>query len=89
MTPDKREHALKPARVRESFDVPTELGRLIDEALRCLEGTDLHGANAALAEACAEAASSSDAAGLPRHFGADNGPVQRSQQAGKEFEGWE
>jgi hypothetical protein len=87
MTPDKREHALKPA--RESFDVPTELGRLIDEALRCLEGTDLHGANAALAEACAEAASSSDAAGLPRHFGADDGPVQRSQQAGKEFEGWE
>ena len=78
MTRDKGEHTMNPARARENFDVPThriraELGRLIEEALRCLEDTDLHGASAAVEKACAEAASSCDAAGLPRHFVADDG----------------
>lgn len=36
---------------------PTELRRLLDEALRCLESTDLPGANAALKKAYVEATS--------------------------------
>ena len=57
MTLDKREHVIKRtrerARERESVNVPTgsvptELSRLIEEALRCLEGTDFHGASVAL-----------------------------------------
>lgn len=36
---------------------PVELGRLLEEAIRCLECTDLSGANAALKKAHAEVAS--------------------------------
>jgi hypothetical protein len=43
MTLDKSEHALRCR--RESCKVSTELGRHLEEALRCLKGTDLHGAN--------------------------------------------
>lgn len=93
MTLDKSEHTTNPARARGIFSVPTEsvpaeLGRLIEEALRCLEGTDFHGASAALEKACTEAASSCDAAGLPRDFGADDGPAQGGDEARKEPEGW-
>ncbi len=35
---------------------PTELGRLFEEAIRCLKGMDFPGANAALKKAHAEAA---------------------------------
>ena len=78
MTLDKRKYVMKRTRERESVNVPTgsiptELGRLIEEALQCLEGTDFHGASVALQKACGEAASSCDAAGLPRHFVADDG----------------
>jgi hypothetical protein len=85
MTLDKREHVIKRtrerARERESVNVPTgsvptELSRLIEEALRCLEGTDFHGASVALQKACAEAASSCDADGLPSYFGAYDGQEQ-------------
>lgn len=41
---------------------PTELCRLLDEAFRCLEGTDLPGANAALKRVLVEAAPLSVAA---------------------------
>jgi hypothetical protein len=79
MTRNKGEHTMNPA--RKNFDVPThsvpkELDRLIEEALRCLEGTDLHGASAALEKACAEAASSCGADGLPSYFGAYDGQEQ-------------
>ena len=43
---------MKPA--RGIYDDPTELDRLLEEALRCLKGTDLHGANAALERAVVE-----------------------------------
>ncbi len=46
-----------PARPARETGGPSELGRLIDEALRCLESTDFSGANAALKKAHAEAAS--------------------------------
>ena len=35
---------------------PTEIGRLFEEAIRCLKGMDFPGANAALKKAHAEAA---------------------------------
>lgn len=84
---------MNPARARENLGVPTysvraELRRLIEEALRCLEDTDFHGASAALQRACAEAASSGDADGLPRYFGADDGPARGEREARKESEGW-
>jgi hypothetical protein len=91
MTRDKSEHTMNHARERENFEVPThsvraELGRLIEEALRCLEGTDLHGASVALEKACVEAASSCDAAGLPRYVGVDAAAAYRSQETRKESE---
>ena len=46
----------------ENYKGPTELGRLLDEAIRCLESTDLPGANAALKRAYIEAASLGTAA---------------------------
>lgn len=47
---------MKP--VSEIDDRAAELGRLFEEALRCLASTDLDGANAALKKAHAEAARS-------------------------------
>lgn len=102
MTLDESEHTVNPARAhekraRENFDVPThsvcdsvskELDRLIEEALRCLEDTDLHGASAAVEKACAEAASSCDADGLPSYFGAYDGQEQGGHEARKGSEGW-
>ena len=98
MTLDESEHTVNPARAhekraRENFDVFThsvskELDRLIEEALRCLEDTDLHGASAAVEKACAEAASSCDADGLPSYFGAYDGQEQGGHEARKGSEGW-
>ena len=56
---------MKP--VRESDVDPTELFRLLGEARRCLEGTDLSGATAALIRANAEAAMLGDGATLGDH----------------------
>jgi hypothetical protein len=89
MTSDKSEYARKRAREScESYNVttdgvPTEMGRLIEEALRCLEGTDLRGANAALEKACTEAASPRKDAGLSINLGADDGAAQRNQETRK------
>jgi hypothetical protein len=73
---------------RDSFAVPTdsvttELVRHLEEALRCLEVTDLRGANAALKRACTEAASPRKDVYLSRNLGADDGAAQRAakQQA--------
>jgi hypothetical protein len=55
MTPTRSGRKSKPA--REGDDGPAELFRLLGEARRCLEDTDLPGANAALRRANAEAAS--------------------------------
>lgn len=44
----------KPA--NEDAARPTEIGRLFEEAIRCLKGMDFPGANAALRKAHAEAA---------------------------------
>lgn len=55
MIPGKDGHLPIPA--CEDDGGPTELGRLLEEALRCLESTDLYGANAAVKRAHAEAAS--------------------------------
>lgn len=52
---------MKPA--READGGATELGRLFEEAIRCLKSTDLPGANAALKKAHAEAAFGRNAAG--------------------------
>ena len=92
MTSDKSEYAMK--RARESCEshnvttdgVPTELGRLIEGALRCLEDTDLRGANAALEKACAEAASPRKDAGLSINLDADDGAAQRCEETRKESE---
>lgn len=79
-------------RARESLNVPTdsvptELGRLIEEALRYLEGTNLHGANAVLEKACAEAASPREGAGSPRGYvGVDDGAAQGGHETGNESE---
>jgi hypothetical protein len=62
--------------------------QLIEEARRCLEDTDFRGASAALQRACVEAASSSDAGGLPRYVGADDGPAQGGHEARKESDDW-
>ena len=72
MTLDKSEHTLRS--VREGYNLPTdsiprELGRHLEEALRCLKGTDLNGANAALERACTEAASPRKGAGVPGYVG--------------------
>jgi hypothetical protein len=89
MTSDKGEYAMKRAREScESYNVttdgaPTELGRLIEEAIRCLEGTDLRSANAALEKACTEAASPRKDAGLSINLGADDGAPRRSQETRK------
>lgn len=50
-----RRGAVRPALVNDKG--LTELRRLFDEALRCLESTDLPGANTALKKAYVEAAS--------------------------------
>ncbi len=55
---------MKPA---HEIGGPTELNRLFEEAIRCLEGADLPGANAALKKAHAEVVSTGDATtGAPR-----------------------
>ena len=55
----------------EHGSTPVKLGRPLEEALRCLEGTDLHGANAALERARTEAASPRKDAGAAGYVGAD------------------
>ena len=69
-------------RKREGY---AELSRLLEQAIRCLESTDLHSANEALKRAGAEAASLRNDAGPPELAGsgtpeaqnafADAGPV--------------
>ena len=53
---------MTPARggAARNGDGPTELDRLLEEAVRCIEALDLTGANAALRKAHAEAASPRD-----------------------------
>lgn len=70
MTPGKEEHAVKPARKSAEPGVdndPAELGRLLEEAIRCLDSTDLPGANAALKKAHAEAVSHGGRRGAGGH----------------------
>ena len=62
---------MKPA--GEINDGTAELGRLFEEALRCLASTDLDGANAALEKAHAEAALSRGDAETPGFVGVDDG----------------
>ena len=62
---------MKPARESAESGVdnnPTELVRLLGNAIRCLDNTDLPGANAALKKALAGAASpgSGTAQGVPQ-----------------------
>ncbi len=80
MTPDNDDHA--PIYARDDPTVPTDsvptlLVRHLEEALRCLEVTDLHGANAALKRACTEAASPRKDFVLSRNLDADEGAAQR------------
>lgn len=73
---------MKPA--RETDDGPAEMGRLFEEALRCLESTDLSGANAALKKAYAEAAFSRNAAEPTGYVGAGDGVESRKIANGSE-----
>lgn len=75
MIPGKDGQVLKPAR---ETDGPTELGRHLEEALRCLESTDLYGANAALKKVHDEAALARDTAG---HEGATPGSRRNEERA--------
>jgi len=68
---------MKPA--REIYDGTAELGRLFEEALRCLASTDLVGANAALKKAQAEAASSRDDGETPEFVGVDDGAAYETE----------
>jgi hypothetical protein len=69
-------------RARENSNVPAdgipaELRRLIEEALQCLEDTDLQGASAVLEKACGAVASPrEDARSLRGHIGVDDGAAQ-------------
>jgi hypothetical protein len=62
-------------RKREGY---AELDRLLKQAIRCLEGTDLRGANEALKRAGAEAASLRDDAGSPELAGSSTPEAQNT-----------
>lgn len=72
---------MKPA--SEIDDRAAELGRLFEEALRCLASTDLDGANAALKKAHAEAALARGDAETPRFVSVDDGVAH---ETGNEIE---
>ena len=55
-----------------------ELDRLLKQAIRCLEGTDLRGANEALKRAGAEAASLRDDTGSPELAGSSTPEAQNA-----------
>ena len=55
-----------------------ELGRLLEQAIRCLESTDLHGANDALKRAGAEAASLRGDSGSPELAGSSTPEAQNA-----------
>ena len=62
-------------RKREGY---AELGRLLEQAIQCLESTDLHSANEALKRASAEAASLRDDAGSPELAGSSTPEAQNA-----------
>ena len=87
MTPDNSEHVLRSAHARfgaSTDNVPTELARHLEEALRCLDCTDLDGANAALERACTETLFSRKDAGLPKNLGTNDGAAPKSQETREE-----
>jgi hypothetical protein len=62
-------------RKREAY---AELNRLLKQAIRCLESTDLHGANKALKRAGAAAASLRDDTGSPELAGTSTPEAQNA-----------
>ena len=72
---DQADKGLPDDRKREGY---AELDRLLKQAMRCLEGTDLHGANEALKRAGAEAASLRNDAGSPDLAGSSTPEAQNA-----------
>ena len=73
---ERNDHADKGPAGDRKHEGYAELDRLLKQAIRCLESTDLHSANEALKRAGAEAASLRDDAGSPELAGSSTPEAQ-------------